>query len=186
MTTLCFSYGRMTSITLFTCIQILAIFVTAFAPNVWVYVVGRTVTAVAIRAAGMSALVMGKSPLWRHDPIMTSWYGNALRIIGPFMRGIHLAKGQSVIVMIKSVDLDPHYDVMVPLTTCLLCGEFTVRLWIPRTKASHAELDVFFDLRLNKRLSKQPWGRWFEKISRRLWRHCTVYMEVDIGVRHGV
>ena len=28
---------------------------------------------------------------------------------------------------------------------------------------------VFFDLRLNKRLSKQPWGWWFETWS--LWRH---------------
>ena len=32
--------------------------------------------------------------------------------------------------------------------------------------------DVFFDLRLNKRLSKQSWGWWFETLSRPLWRHC--------------
>ena len=32
--------------------------------------------------------------------------------------------------------------------------------------------DVFFDLRLNKRLSKQLWGWWFETLSRPLWRHC--------------
>ena len=32
--------------------------------------------------------------------------------------------------------------------------------------------DVFFDLRLNKRLSKQSWGWWFETPSRQLWRHC--------------
>ena len=32
--------------------------------------------------------------------------------------------------------------------------------------------DVFFHLRLNKRLSKQSWGWWFETISRPLWRHC--------------
>ena len=31
--------------------------------------------------------------------------------------------------------------------------------------------DVFFDLRLNKRLSKQSWGWWFETLSRPLWRH---------------
>ena len=31
--------------------------------------------------------------------------------------------------------------------------------------------DVFFDLRLNKRLSKQSWGWWFETPSRPLWRH---------------
>ena len=32
--------------------------------------------------------------------------------------------------------------------------------------------DVFFDLRLNKRLCKQSWGWWFETLSRPLWRHC--------------
>ena len=29
--------------------------------------------------------------------------------------------------------------------TGLLCGEFTGDRWIPRTKASEAEFDVFFD-----------------------------------------
>ena len=52
-----------------------------------------------------------------------------------------------------------------------LCGEFTGPRWIPHTKASDAEFDVFFDLRLNKRLSKQWWGWWFETLSRPLWRH---------------
>ena len=51
-----------------------------------------------------------------------------------------------------------------------LCGEFTGPRWIPRTKASDAEL--FFYLRLNKRLSKQSLGWWFETLSRPLWRHC--------------
>ena len=32
-------------------------------------------------------------------------------------------------------------------------------------------LIFFFDLRLNKRLSKQPWGWWFETLPRPLWRH---------------
>ena len=35
-------------------------------------------------------------------------------------------------------------------------------------------LDVFFDLFLNKRLSKQSRGWWFETPSRPLWRHCNV------------
>ena len=34
--------------------------------------------------------------------------------------------------------------------------------------------DVFFDLRLNKRLSKQSRRRWFETPSRSLWRHCNM------------
>ena len=31
---------------------------------------------------------------------------------------------------------------------------------------------VFFELRLNKRLSTQSWRWWFETPSRPLWRHC--------------
>ena len=33
---------------------------------------------------------------------------------------------------------------------------------------------VLVDLRLNKSLSKQSWGWWFETLSRLLWRHCNV------------
>ena len=45
-------------------------------------------------------------------------------------------------------------------------GEFPARRPVTRS------FDVFFDLRLNKRLSKQPWGWWFETPLRPLWRHC--------------
>ena len=34
---------------------------------------------------------------------------------------------------------------------------------------------VFFDLRPNKRWSKQSWGCWLETPSRSLWRHCNVF-----------
>ena len=57
-----------------------------------------------------------------------------------------------------------------------LCGEFTGPRWIPRTKASDAELWCFFDLRQNKRLSKQWWGWWFETTSSPLWRNCNDLM----------
>ena len=47
--------------------------------------------------------------------------------------------------------------------------------------------DVFFDLRLNKRLSKQPWGWWFETPSCSLWRQCngdiSVKNRAPVGVR---
>ena len=33
--------------------------------------------------------------------------------------------------------------------------------------------DVFFDQRMNKRLSKQSWGWWFQTPSLPLWRHCS-------------
>ena len=47
-------------------------------------------------------------------------------------------------------------------------GEFPVRRLVTRS------FDVFFDLNLNRQLSKQ-WRRWwFETLSRSLWRHCNV------------
>ena len=44
-------------------------------------------------------------------------------------------------------------------------GEFPAQRPVTRS------FDVFFDLRLNKRLSKQSWGWWFETPSCPLWRH---------------
>ena len=54
----------------------------------------------------------------------------------------------------------------------LLCGKFTGDRWIPRTKATDEELWCFFDLRLNRRLSKQCRHWWFETLLRSLWRRC--------------
>ena len=48
-------------------------------------------------------------------------------------------------------------------------GEFPAQRPVTRS------FDVFFDLRLNKRLSKQSWGWWFETPSCPLWRHCNVW-----------
>ena len=55
-----------------------------------------------------------------------------------------------------------------------LCGEFTGPGEFPTKRPVTRSSDVFFDLRLNKRLSKQPWGWWFETPSWSLWRHCNV------------
>ena len=57
-----------------------------------------------------------------------------------------------------------------------LCGEFTSHRWIPLTKTVTRSFDVFFDLRLNKRLSKQLLGWWFETPLRSLWRHYNVML----------
>ena len=48
----------------------------------------------------------------------------------------------------------------------LFTGEFPTQRPVTRS------FDVFFDLRLNKRLSKQSWGWWFETPLRSVWRHC--------------
>ena len=52
-----------------------------------------------------------------------------------------------------------------------LCGEFTDPGEFPTQRPVTRSFDVFFDLRTNKRLSKQWWGWWFETQSCPLWRH---------------
>ena len=47
-------------------------------------------------------------------------------------------------------------------------GEFLAERPVTRS------FDVFFDLHLNKRLSKHSWGWWFETLLRPLWCHCNV------------
>ena len=59
-----------------------------------------------------------------------------------------------------------------------LCGEFTGPRWIPRTKASDAELWCFL-WSAPERLSKQSRGWWFETQSCSLCRHCSSYDEKD-------
>ena len=42
----------------------------------------------------------------------------------------------------------------------------------PAQRPVRRSFDVFFDLRLNQKLSKQSWGWWFETLPRPLRRHC--------------
>ena len=50
---------------------------------------------------------------------------------------------------------------------------------IPAQRPVTGSFDVFFDLRLNKRLGKQSRGWWFETLSRPLWRHCNETLNVN-------
>ena len=70
-----------------------------------------------------------------------------------------------------------------------LCGEFTGPGEFPTQWPVTRSFDVFFDLRLNKRLSKQPWGWWFETPSLSWWRHCYVMASrilINIGSGNGL
>ena len=63
------------------------------------------------------------------------------------------------------------------LTLC--AGNSPVTGEFPAQRPVTRNFDVFFDLRLNKRLSKQSWGWWFETLSRSSWSHCNGYYIVD-------
>ena len=56
-------------------------------------------------------------------------------------------------------------------------GEFSTQRPVTRS------FDVFFDMRQNKRLSKQWWGWWFETLSRQLWRHLNRPKYGDVSRR---
>ena len=46
----------------------------------------------------------------------------------------------------------------------------------PAQKPVTRSFDVFFDMCVNKRFSKQSWAWWFETPSCSLWRHCNVFI----------
>ena len=56
----------------------------------------------------------------------------------------------------------------------LCAGNYPVTGDFPSQRPVTRSFVFFFDLLLNKRLSKQSWGWWFETPSRSLWRHCDI------------
>ena len=67
-----------------------------------------------------------------------------------------------------------HQMETVSALLALCAGNSPVTGEFPSKRPVTRSFDVFFDLRLNKRLSKQSRRRWFETPSRSLWRHCKV------------
>ena len=56
----------------------------------------------------------------------------------------------------------------------LCAGNSPVTGEFPTKRLVTWSFDVFFDLRMNKRLCKKSWNWWFEMPSRPFWRHCNV------------
>ena len=59
---------------------------------------------------------------------------------------------------------------------------------LPAQRPVTQSFDIFFDLRLNNRLSKQSWGWWFETLSRPLLRHRSEFelsMIAQITLKRG-
>ena len=62
----------------------------------------------------------------------------------------------------------------------LCVGNSSVPGEFPAQRPVMRSFDVFFDMRPNKRLSKQSWGWWFETLSCSLWRHCNAASYVHL------
>ena len=67
-----------------------------------------------------------------------------------------------------------------------LCGSSPATGEFPAQRPVTRSFDVFFDLCINKRLSKQSWGWWFETLSWSLWRHCNAMPPSDISLTWAV
>ena len=65
-----------------------------------------------------------------------------------------------------------HQMETITALVAICAGNSPVNGEFPAQRPVTRSYDVFFDLRLNKPLSKQSWGWWFETPSRPLWRHC--------------
>ena len=75
----------------------------------------------------------------------------------------------------------------------ICAGKSSVPGEFPTQRPVTRSLDVYFDLRPNKRLSKQWWCWWFETPSRPLWRHlnaatpcCASSNLANIGTDDGI
>ena len=60
----------------------------------------------------------------------------------------------------------------------ICAGNSPVPVEFPAQRPVMRSFDAYFDLRLNKRLSKQSWSWWYETLSHPLWRHCNVDSKV--------
>ena len=95
---------------------------------------------------------------------------------------IYTLYSQNIAVVVSDVrsKLVVHHDDVIkwkhfPRYWPALCvGNSPVLGEFPAQRPVTRSFDVFFDLRLKKRLSKQSWGWWFETLSRPLWRHRNV------------
>ena len=78
---------------------------------------------------------------------------------------IHLEKADPFIYMMTSSMESFSALLAICAGNSPVPGEFPTQRPVTRS------FGVFFDLRLNKQLSKPSWGWWFETLSRPFWRH---------------
>ena len=84
----------------------------------------------------------------------------------------HMAVVQVVIQSLPDHIWWRHQMEIFSALLAICAGNSPVSGEVPAQRPVTRSFDVFFDLCLNKRLSKQLWGWWFEMRSHPLWRRC--------------
>ena len=93
------------------------------------------------------------------------WFFNRTRELGNTTKNIDISKHPL---------LTPRWRHQIETFSALLAlcaGNSPVTGEFPLQRPVTRSFGVFFDLRLNERLSKQSWGWWFETHSRPIWHH---------------
>ena len=75
-------------------------------------------------------------------------------------------------IMVYNLPWWRHQMEIFSASLALCAGNSPVIGEFPSQSPVTRSFDVFYDLSMNKRLSIQSWGWWFETPSRSLWRHC--------------
>ena len=83
--------------------------------------------------------------------------------------------GWSAVCTILGISWWSHQMETFSALLALRAGNSPVRGKFRTQRPVTRNFDIFFDLRLNKRLSKQSRGWRFQTPWRSLWRHCNVY-----------
>ena len=116
--------------------------------------------------------------LWTNEEILEHMHK-----ISRYYKATKGNKGRTVCIKIGIYCAQRHYEVKKNCTwwrhqmetfsalLAICAGNSPVPGEFPAQRPVSRSFDVFLDLRLNKRLSKQSWGWWFETLSRPLWRH---------------
>ena len=99
---------------------------------------------------------------------------------GDWQNGVHFVQGEGWVKRILSYYFtfnkqNQHEDAMAwkhfrPFV-CMMTSSNGNIFRVTGPLSVTRSFDVYFDLRPNKRLSKQSWGWWFETLSWSLWRH---------------
>ena len=114
-------------------------------------------------------IALGNPTLWPRVPIKT--YTNVLAGANQSKKDIEfnrISKGVYLMNVMQCILMTSSNGDIFPVTGHV-CGEFTSEFIAQ--KPVMRSFGVFFDLRLNERLSKHSWGWWFETPSPPLWRH---------------
>ena len=96
--------------------------------------------------------------------------------IGPMLAPWTLLSGHSM-SSLENVSWWRHQMETFSALLAICVGNSPVPGEFPTQRPVTRSFDVYFDLRPNKRLSKESWGWWFETLSCSLWRHRNVHMD---------